>query len=70
MGSPLKKLRRQWGLTEAAGAAFLALSEIIGGLFITSTMATAPEVFKTWSVVRGGRSRPARRALLPTMPSP
>lgn len=33
----------------------LGISEIVGGLFITSTMATAPEVFKTWSVVRGGQ---------------
>ncbi|MBD3630994.1 sodium:calcium exchanger [Cyclobacterium sp.] len=32
----------------------LGISEIVGGLFITGIMTTAPEVFKTWSVVKGG----------------
>jgi cation:H+ antiporter len=32
----------------------LSISEIVGGLFITGIMTTAPEVFKTWSVVKGG----------------
>ena len=33
----------------------LGISNIIGGLFITGTMTTAPEIFKTWSVVKGGK---------------
>ena len=52
-------------LSIAAGAFFivkatenivsaLGISEIVGGLFITGIMTTAPEVFKTWSVVKGG----------------
>ena len=32
----------------------LGISEIVGGLFITGIMTTTPEVFKTWSVVKGG----------------
>ena len=32
----------------------LNISEIVGGLFITGIMTTAPEIFKTWSVVKGG----------------
>ncbi|MCC4227454.1 MULTISPECIES: sodium:calcium antiporter [Flavobacteriaceae] len=32
----------------------LNISEIVGGLFITGLMTTAPEIFKTWSVVKGG----------------
>ncbi|PHN01830.1 sodium:calcium antiporter [Flavilitoribacter nigricans] len=32
----------------------LSISKIVGGLFITGIMTTAPEVFKTWSVVKGG----------------
>lgn len=32
----------------------LGISQIIGGLFITGTMVTLPEIFKTWSVVKGG----------------
>lgn len=32
----------------------LGISEIVGGLFITGIMTTAPEIFKTWSVVKGG----------------
>ncbi|MEQ9438442.1 MAG: sodium:calcium exchanger [Cyclobacteriaceae bacterium] len=34
--------------------AALEISEIVGGLFITGIMTTAPEIFKTWSVVKGG----------------
>ncbi|MEC4813767.1 MAG: sodium:calcium exchanger [Scytonema sp. PMC 1069.18] len=33
----------------------LGISEIIGGLFITSTMSIAPEVFATWSVAKSGQ---------------
>tara|TARA_R110000851_G_scaffold221246_4_gene374030 strand:- start:4595 stop:5593 length:999 start_codon:yes stop_codon:yes gene_type:complete len=32
----------------------LSISEMVGGLFITGIMTTAPEIFKTWSVVKGG----------------
>lgn len=34
--------------------AALGISNVIGGLFVTGTMTTAPEIFKTWSVVKGG----------------
>ena len=30
------------------------ISQLIGGLFITSTMSTAPEVFATWSAAKAG----------------
>ena len=40
--------------TENLISAF-GISEIIGGLFITATMSTAPEVFKTWRVVTSGQ---------------
>lgn len=40
--------------TENLIAAF-GISEVIGGLFITATMSTAPEVFKTWRVVTSGQ---------------
>lgn len=33
----------------------LNLSELIGGLFITSTLSIVPEVLATWSVVRNGQ---------------
>jgi cation:H+ antiporter len=33
----------------------LKISELLGGLFITSTMSIAPEVFATWSVARSGQ---------------
>lgn len=33
----------------------LGISELVGGLFITSTMSIAPEVFATWSVARSGQ---------------
>lgn len=31
------------------------ISELIGGLFISGTMSTLPEIFATWSVVRSGQ---------------
>lgn len=34
--------------------AAMGISQIIGGIFITGTMVTLPEIFKTWSVVKGG----------------
>ena len=40
--------------TEQLVAAF-GISEIVGGLFITGTMSTAPELFATWSIVRSGQ---------------
>ena len=40
--------------TEQLIAAF-GISEIVGGLFITGTMSTLPELFATWSVVRSGQ---------------
>lgn len=40
--------------TEQLVAVF-GISEILGGLFITGTMSTAPELFATWSVVRSGQ---------------
>ncbi|MCG1010902.1 hypothetical protein J4760_12805 [Salinicoccus sp. ID82-1] len=39
--------------TENIVVAF-GISKVVGGLFITGIMSTAPEVFKTWSVSRGG----------------
>ncbi|MDJ0695526.1 sodium:calcium exchanger [Mastigocoleus sp. MO_188.B34] len=33
----------------------LGISQLVGGLFITSTMSIAPEVFATWSVARSGQ---------------
>lgn len=33
----------------------LGISKVIGGLFITSTVSIAPEVFATWSVARSGQ---------------
>ena len=33
----------------------VGIPEIIGGLFITSTLSMAPEVFATWSVARSGQ---------------
>lgn len=33
----------------------LGISELIGGLFITSTMSIAPEVFSTWSLAKSGQ---------------
>ncbi|MEQ8538505.1 MAG: hypothetical protein RIB93_13790 [Coleofasciculus sp. D1-CHI-01] len=33
----------------------LGISKLIGGLFITSTMSIAPEVFSTWSLAKSGQ---------------
>jgi cation:H+ antiporter len=33
----------------------LGISRIVGGLFITAIMATTPEIFATWKVVRSGQ---------------
>lgn len=33
----------------------LGISRIVGGLFITGIMATTPEIFATWNVVRSGQ---------------
>lgn len=33
----------------------LGISRIVGGLFITAIMATTPEIFATWNVVRSGQ---------------
>lgn len=33
----------------------LGISRLVGGLFITAIMATTPEIFATWSVVRSGQ---------------
>ena len=33
----------------------LGISQIIGGIFITGALSTAPEAFKTWKVVRSGQ---------------
>ncbi|MFC4989598.1 sodium:calcium antiporter [Saliphagus infecundisoli] len=40
--------------TEQLVAAF-GISEIVGGLFITGTMSTLPELFATWSIVKSGQ---------------
>lgn len=32
----------------------LGISQIVGGLFITGTLTTVPEIFKTWSILKGG----------------
>ncbi|TLS38898.1 sodium:calcium antiporter [Pseudalkalibacillus caeni] len=34
---------------------YIGISLVIGGLFITSTLSTVPEVFKTWKVVSSGQ---------------
>lgn len=41
------------------------ISAVVGGLFITSTMSTAPEVFKTWSVAKAGQITPATTSVIP-----
>ena len=42
----------------------LGISEIIGGLFITSTLSIAPEVFATWSVARSGQMTAATTSVI------
>jgi cation:H+ antiporter len=34
----------------------LGISQVVGGLFITGTLSTLPEVVKTWNVVRSGQT--------------
>ncbi|MFB6302095.1 MAG: sodium:calcium antiporter [Haloferacaceae archaeon] len=36
-------------------ADLVGIPEIVGGLFITATMSTVPEMFNTWQVVRSGQ---------------
>ncbi|MEM8807520.1 MAG: sodium:calcium exchanger [Cyanobacteria bacterium P01_G01_bin.38] len=42
----------------------LNISELIGGLFITSTLSIAPEVFATWSVARSGQVTAATASVI------
>ncbi|MBE9079070.1 sodium:calcium exchanger [Romeria aff. gracilis LEGE 07310] len=42
----------------------LGISELIGGLFITSTLSIAPEVFATWSVARSGQVTAATASVI------
>lgn len=44
--------------------AILNISELIGGLFITSTLSIAPEVFATWSVARSGQMTAATTSVI------
>lgn len=42
----------------------LGIPELIGGLFITSTLSIAPEVFATWSVARSGQVTAATTSVI------
>ncbi|MEO0406576.1 MAG: sodium:calcium exchanger [Cyanobacteria bacterium P01_A01_bin.135] len=42
----------------------VGISELIGGLFITSTLSIAPEVFATWSVARSGQVTAATTSVI------
>ena len=42
----------------------LGIPQIIGGLFITSTLSIAPEVFATWSVARSGQVTAATTSVI------
>ena len=42
----------------------LGISQIIGGLFITSTLSIAPEVFATWSVAKSGQVTAATTSVI------
>ena len=42
----------------------LGISQIIGGLFITSTLSIAPEVFATWSVAKTGQITAATTSVI------
>ena len=42
----------------------LRISALIGGLFITSTLSIAPEVFATWSVARSGQMTAATTSVI------
>lgn len=42
----------------------LGISELIGGVFITSTLSIAPEVFATWSIARSGQMTAATTSVI------
>lgn len=42
----------------------LGISQLIGGLFITSTLSIAPEVFATWTVARSGQVTAATASVI------
>ena len=42
----------------------LGISQIIGGLFITSTLSIAPEVFATWTVAKSGQVTAATTSVI------
>ena len=42
----------------------LGISQIVGGLFITSTLSIAPEVFATWSVAKSGQVTAATTSVI------
>lgn len=42
----------------------LGISELIGGLFITSTLSIVPEVFATWSIARSGQMTTATTSVI------
>ena len=42
----------------------LGIPQLIGGLFITSTLSIAPEVFTTWSVARSGQMTSATTSVI------
>lgn len=42
----------------------LGISQLIGGLFITSTLSIVPEVFATWSVARSGQVTAATTSVI------
>lgn len=42
----------------------LGISQVIGGLFITSTLSIFPEVFATWSVARSGQMTAATTSVI------
>jgi cation:H+ antiporter len=45
-------------------ASALGISELIGGLFITATVAALPEIFATWSVTKSGQVTSAATSVL------
>ena len=42
----------------------LGISQIIGGLFITSTLSIAPEIFTTWTVAKSGQVTAATTSVI------
>lgn len=42
----------------------LGISQLVGGLFITSTLSIAPEVFATWSIARSGQVTAATTSVI------